>query len=98
MVNFLIIRGIKIVTTGRLSAREEAQLTEYTEKGARTYKLVNAVINILAGLILFAIAAINILRYQNIIEDTNIFKIIFAAVVVILVVILIIARNKCRTL
>ena len=48
---YCIFNGIKTILTGTLSAKEEAQLKAFSEKGARSYKIAYAFMNILGGLL-----------------------------------------------
>ena len=89
---YCIARGIMTLTTGRLSSREEAKLSEYSENGARKFKMLSAVSNLLGGLF---VIVISILRILGLIEG-NMFKIIALVIIAVLVVVYILLLNSCK--
>ena len=91
---FGIFRGIRILTTGKLSEREEARLGDFTENGLRKYKLLSAGMNIAAGVIVIGIGIVRILNLL----DPGLFRIIVLAVLVVLIVIFVVIRNSCKNM
>ena len=87
-----IFRGIRILTTGKLPEREEARLGDLTENGLRRYKMLSAMMNIVAGVIVIGIGIGRILN----LFDPDLFKIIALAALVILVVVFVVIRNSCK--
>ncbi|MBQ6322162.1 MAG: hypothetical protein IJI24_04740, partial [Lachnospiraceae bacterium] len=69
---YCIYKGIMVLTTGKLTAREETKLRSYSENGIRRYKMVSAVTNIFGGIM---ICAVSIIRMLNLI-DTRVYRII----------------------
>ncbi len=92
----LVIFGIKILLTGTLSKSEEAKIASYSKKGARTYKLINVVMYIVAGLFLIGECIVDFLEFQKIINDVFVIKaILFGAIIIMLIVYFIVA-SKCK--
>ena len=95
---YCVFSGIKIIFTGSLSAKEEAKLSDFSNKGARTYKLVYAITNILGGLGLLAFSVVRFLESLKILDDTLPFLIGILVFAVVLVVVLLIARSRCKAM
>ena len=91
---YCIVRGIITLTSGRLTAREEAKLGDYSENGARRYKMLSAVTNLLGGVLVIAISVLKILGYF----EGNLFRIIALILVAALVVGYILIRNSCKNI
>ncbi|WP_405340508.1 hypothetical protein [Ruminococcus sp.] len=91
-----IITGVKIILTGKLSAREEEKLAEYSEKGAKTLKLLNAALNIVAGLVIIGYGVVRYLENQKIIPETIISKIVLIGVLIVMLAVYFIVRNNCK--
>jgi len=92
----LIIFGIKILLTGTLTKSEEAKIASYSKKGARTYKLINVVMYIVAGLFLIGEAIVDFLEFQKILDDVFWIKMILFATIILRVVIYFIVASKCK--
>lgn len=93
---YSIFNGVKIIITGKLTAREEDRLKDYSKKGARTYKLVYSIVEIISGLLIIGLGVINILEAQNIMEETLLYRIILIGVILVLVGVLLFAKSKCK--
>ena len=93
---YCIFSGIKTIMTGSLSIGEEKRLEGFSNKGARTYKLFYALMNILGGLAVICFGVCRILEEQKIITDSLIYKIVILGVVVILAIVLVIAKTRCK--
>lgn len=94
---YVIFTGFRTIMTGKLSASEEKRMAEFTEKAAKTYKLTNAVISILIGLLMIALAVIEILLDQKIIEgDKTVFTLIFLGSALILGLVVMFVWFKCK--
>ena len=93
---YSIITGVKIILTGSLSAREEAKLKDYSEKGARIYKLSYAITSIVGSFVIFGLAAIYFLEEQKIIEKSLIIRLVLLAVAIVITVALAIIRSRCK--
>ena len=91
---YCIVRGIITLTTGRLTAGEEAKLGEYSENGARRYKMLSAVTNLLGGVIVIVVSVLKILG----ILKGNLFRIIALVIIAVLVVVYILVRNSCKNI
>ena len=92
----LIILGIKILLTGKLTKGEEAKIASYSKKGARTYKLINVVLNIVVGLFLIGECIIDLLEFQKVLDDTFWIKAILYGVIILMVVVYFIVASKCK--
>lgn len=92
----MIILGIRILLTGTLTKSEEAKIASYSKKGARTYKLINAVMNIVAGLFLIGECIVSFLEYQKILNDSFWLKAIMIGAIIIVVIIYFIVASKCK--
>lgn len=93
---FCIISGVKTLLTGKLSVREESRLNGFSERGARTYKIVYSIINILAGFVCIGFAIVRYLAAQGVIADITPYIIGAIAFVVVFVVVLIITKSQCK--
>ena len=93
---YCIFNGIKTILTGTLSAKEEAQLKGISEKGARSYKIAYAFMNILGGLLVAAFAVLRFLEEQKTIGDTLVLRLILLGVAVLMAVLLVLYRSKCK--
>ena len=92
----LIIFGIKILLTGKLTKGEEAKIASYSKKGARTYKLINVVLNIVVGLFLIGECIIDFLEFQKVLDDAFGIKAIMFGVIIIIVIIYFVVASKCK--
>lgn len=92
----LIILGIKILLTGKLSKGEEAKIASYSKKGARTYKLMNVVLNIVVGLFLIGESILDYLASQKILDDVFWIKAIMFGVIIIMIIIYFVVASKCK--
>ena len=91
---YCIIRGIITLTTGRLTAVEEAKMHEYSDNGARRYKMLSAVSNLLGGVL---VIVISVLKIFDLLKG-NMFRIIALVIVAALVVVYILIRNSCKNM
>ena len=92
----LIIFVIKSLLTGKLTKGEEAKIASYSKKGARTYKLINVVLNIVVGLFLIGECIVDFLEFQKILNDSFLIKMIMFGVIIIMVVVYFIVASKCK--
>lgn len=93
-----IVMGIRIIVTGKLTASEEAKIKDFSEKGARTFKLLNAALNIVSGLLVIGIAIVRFLENQGIISNSIIPSAIFIGVLVVMLIVYFVVRNKCKNM
>lgn len=89
---YCVIRGLITITTGKVTAREEEQMKEYSAKGVKKYKIYSAISNIVGGLICIAFS---IVRMMNLLEPT-IMLIICVGVIVLLLVFDFAIKKSCR--
>ena len=92
----LIIFGIKILLTGKLTKGEEAKIASYSKKGARTYKLLNVMLNIVVGLFLIGECILDFLELHKVLDDTLWIKAILFGVIILMVVVYFIFASKCK--
>lgn len=93
---YCIFSGVRTILTGKVSASEEKQIAAYSQKGARSFRLVSAVSNIIGGLLVIGCAVVEFLEAQKIIPESIMYKIIFLAVVLIMVGVTFFAQAKCK--
>ena len=91
---YCIIRGIITLTTGRLTAVEEAKMHEYSDNGARRYKMLSAVSNLLGGVL---VIVISVLKIFDLLKG-NMFRIIALVIIAALVVVYFLIRNSCKNM
>ena len=89
---YSIIRGIITIVTGNVSKSEEAQIKEYSDKGAKRFKILSAVSNIVGGLLCILISIIRIMK----ILDEGIFIFVVLGVLVLLVVVYFVIKKSCK--
>ena len=93
---FAIFTGVKLLVTGKLSPKEEEKLKTYSQKGARTYKLMYAAFSIISGLVVIGSSVVRFLEGQGIIEDRIWHTIVLLAVLGVMIVAFLLIRNKCK--
>ena len=93
---YAIFYGVKIIVTGSMGAKEEARLAAFSEKGAKTYKLVNSIFNILGGIVLISLAALRFLEAKGTIAGLSVYRYIAIGVLVVLAVALGITWLLCK--
>lgn len=93
---YTIVLGVRIIVTGKLTAREEERMKDYSEQGARSYRVLNAVINIVAGFLIVGYSVVSYLENQGIIPESIIIKLVLLGVLVVMIAIYFIVRNKCK--
>ena len=95
---YTLVLGVRIIVTGKLTAREEERIKDFSEQGARSYRVLNAVMNIVAGFLIVGYAVVRYLEQQGIIPENIVSKLVLLGVVVVMVVIYFIVRNKCKNM
>ena len=93
---FSIFSGIRIIVTGKLAGNEEKKLADFTEKSARTYKLVYSIFYIVIGLLFFGLGTVNLLESMHILEDTLPYTIGFIVAVLAIIGVLGLTWYKCK--
>ena len=93
---YSIFLGVRILLTGRLTEKEEAKLKDFSNKGARTYKLVYAVVSIVGGLLILAVAVIRFLENMKSIGDTFVLRLVFIGVALAIGLSMLFVRNACK--
>lgn len=91
-----IVMGVRIIVTGKLTASEEAKIKDYSEKGAKTFKLLTAGLNIFSGVLVIGIAIVRFLENQGIISGSIIPNVIFIGLLVVMLIVYFVVRNKCK--
>ena len=93
---YSIFMGARILFTGRLTEREEAQLKGFSNKGARTYKLAYAIISIVGGLLVAAVAVVRLLENFKVLGDTFVLRMVILGVAIVVGLSMIFIRNACK--
>ena len=89
---YCLVRGIMILTTGKLSEREEAKLSGYSAKGLKRYKILSAVMNIVGAVLIIGLSVLKLLNVVNL----DLFRIIALVILVVLMVAYFIVANSCK--
>ena len=89
---FSVIRGLMILVSGKLSARDEARMGELSENGVKRYKLLLAFINIACGALVIVMSVVEMVMIVN----KAIFSIVILAVLVAMIILFLVARNACK--
>ena len=92
---YSIFMGARILFTGRLTEREEAQLKGFSNKGARTYKLAYAIISV-GGLLVAAVAVVRLLENFKVLGDTFVLRMVILGVAIVVGLSMIFIRNACK--
>ena len=91
---FCFFRGIQILITGKLPGSEEAGVRTYSAEGAKRYRTLSAVINILGGVVSIAVAVV---KMMNLIDMETI-RIVVLIVLTLLVAGFVLIRRSCRNM
>ena len=89
---YCIVKGFMIITTGKLSAPEEARIREYSPKGIQRYKALSAITNIIGGILTIGISVVKMMNLM----DSGVFRIVALIVIVALVAVFFVIRNSCK--
>ncbi len=89
-----IIRGIMILMTGKLSASEEARAREFSLNGQRRYKLLSAVLSIIAGVL---VLIMSVVRMLNNVDPTP-FRIGILIAVAVMIVAYYLVLKSCKNM
>ena len=95
---YSIVMGVRIIVTGKLTASEEAKIKDYSEKGAKTFKLLNVAVNIITGVLIIGIAIVRFLENQGIIPSSSIPNAILIGALIVLLIVYFVVRNKCKNM
>ncbi len=93
---YCIFSGVKTLLTGKLSASEEKKIAGYSNKGARSFRLISAVTYLIGGVLVIGFGVLELLVAQKILADEIIFKLLFLAVAILIVVVVLIANARCK--
>ncbi|MBQ4425331.1 MAG: hypothetical protein II882_06310 [Lachnospiraceae bacterium] len=90
---YCVIMGVRTLLTGKTTAREEARLKDFSERSAKRYRLISAILNILGGIFL---AVISVIKMLNPNMDKQVYKIICLVVLLVLVAVYFINWAICK--
>lgn len=90
---YCIFMGVRTLITGKTGAAEEAKIKDFTERAQKKYRMVSALTNILAGILLIVMSVIKLANPEM---NTQVFKLVCLGVVVVLVVIYVITWQTCK--
>ena len=91
---YCVYRGVMILLTGKLTDKEAAGMRDYSEKGVRRYKLLNAGLNIFGGVLMIVAFALRIFR----LIDMTAYRIIVLAAAALMIVVYFAVKNSCKKL
>ena len=89
---FCVIRGFMTLASGKISAKEEAEIATFSDNGKKKYKLFNAIYNIVGGLVCVAVGVIRILNVVN----ADWFRLVVAVLLILMVISYYVVRNICK--
>lgn len=89
---YCIVKGLIILFTGKVTQRELTRLETYSETGVKRYKLLTAVMNIIGGLAIIAIAAVRVLD----ILDRNTSIALAGVLLAVLIIFYIVILKSCK--
>ena len=89
---FCIYRGIMTFISGKLTEREEARLRDYSENGARKFRLLSAIMNIVGGVF---VCVVTVIQMVNLV-DRNVFRIVILAILAVMLAVYFLIRNSCK--
>lgn len=89
---YCLYRGFITLTTGKLTEREEAKLRDFSANGARKYRMLNAVSNLIGGVLTIGIALI---RMFNLINQ-DVFRIAAIIIVAVLCLVYFLLWKACK--
>ena len=93
---YSIFVGVKVLLTGRLTEREEARLRDFSNKGIRTYKLAYAIVSIIGGLLVAAVAVIRFLENMKVMPESTVLRLVILGVALVMLVVMLLIRNACK--
>lgn len=94
----MIFFGARILFTGKLGKGEEAKIANYSNKGAKVYKLMNVLLYFVVGLFLIGECILDVLQMQKVIEDNFPIKIVLFAIILVMVVVYFVVASKCKNM
>lgn len=89
---YCLYRGFVVLTSGKLTEREEAKLRDFSPNGARKYRMLNAVSNLIGGVLTIGIALI---RMFNLINQ-DVFRIAAIIIVAVLCLVYFLLWKACK--
>ena len=89
---YCIFIGVRTLLTGKTSAQEEAKISNFTEKAAKRYRLVSALLNIVAGVFLAVMSALRLLTSM----EVKVYKLICLAAVIVFAAVFFINWQVCK--
>ena len=89
---YCLYRGFIVLTSGKLTEREEAKLRDFSANGARKYRMLNAVSNLIGGVLTIGIAVI---RMFNLINQ-DVFRIAAIIIVAVLCLVYFLLWKACK--
>ena len=89
---YCLYRGFIVLTSGKLTEREEAKLRDFSAYGARKYRMLNAVSNLIGGVLTIGIALI---RMFNLINQ-DVFRIAAIIIVAVLCLVYFLLWKACK--
>ena len=89
---YCLYRGFITLTTGKLTEREEAKLRDFSANGVKRYKMLNAVMNLIGGVLVLVISVVRMLNLVN----QDIFRIVALALIVVLLLVYFLVWKSCK--
>ena len=89
---YCLYRGFMILVSGKLTDREEARIRDFSANGVKRYKMLNAVTNLIGGLLTIVISVVRMLN----LVDRNIFRIVVLAILIVLILVYFLVWKSCK--
>lgn len=89
---YCLYRGFMILVSGKLTDREEARIRDLSANGVKRYKMLNAVTNLIGGLLTIVISVVRMLNLVN----QDIFRIVVLAIIAVLILAYFLVWKSCK--
>ena len=90
---YCIVCGAKTLLTGRATNAEEMKIKNFSAKGQKKFRLVSAVSNLVAGILL---TVTSVWRLLNPEMNATVFKLILLGAVIVLIGVYIVNWQSCK--
>ena len=89
---YCLYRGFVVLVSGKLTDKEEAKIRDFSANGVKRYKMLNAVMNLVGGVLVLVISVVRMLNLVN----QDIFRIVALALIVVLLLVYFLVWKSCK--
>ena len=89
---YCLYRGFMILVSGKLTDREEARIRDFSANGVKRYKMLNAVMNLVGGVLVLVISVVRMLNLVN----QDVFRIVVLAIIAVLILAYFLVWKSCK--